>query len=239
MNLNRVHQSPQQTCDELVARYRSELAQVRRDIVAATKRNTEVWGGDFPDPAEMHGMMSCTSVRGLLLKIRNGGTRNPEVPPAGFHTWCGQGMSVVLKDGKGWQCRVRKAPSEYLEGQGERLVVKKKGPTKASQPAPAFPAATSDEAGLAGQLPLGEEFEHLPRSSANYDWFVLWSLAEDAIQVSSVVLAAVQNIDSASQVTIIAQTPLPHEAAARPPQAAPTGDFELWVPQKETGDSSA
>lgn len=239
MNLNRIDQSAQQTCDDLVSRHQNELTQVRRDIVSATRMSAELWGGYFPDPTDMHGLLWCSTVRGLLLTIRTGGTRNTEAPPPGFHTWCGQGMSVVLKDGNGWQCRVRKAPAEYLEGQGERLVVKNKRPASAVTPVSAFPAATVDEAGLAGQMPLSEEFEDLPRSSDNYEWFVLWSLAEDAVQVTSVVLAAVQDIDSSSQVKIIAQTPLPREAAVRPPLAPPAGDFEHWVPQEETGDSSA
>ncbi|BAP95224.1 hypothetical protein MMASJCM_0448 [Mycobacteroides abscessus subsp. massiliense CCUG 48898 = JCM 15300] len=122
-------------CDDLVRQHHGAFAQLRKDIAAMVLRAAQIWEAEFPDPSEMHGQLHCTSVRGLLLQLRiardgdgalieaDGPQQSIFTPPAGaLSTMCGQGMSVVLLDGRGGQFRVRKAPSKVIADR-ERLVI--------------------------------------------------------------------------------------------------------------------
>ncbi|CPX19516.1 Uncharacterised protein [Mycobacteroides abscessus] len=123
----------QMQCDDLVRQHHGAFAQLRKDIAAMVLRAAQIWETEFPDPAEMHGQLHCTSVRGLLLQLRiardgdgaliegDGPQQSIFTPQAGaLSTMCGQGMSVVLLDGRGGQFRVRKAPSKVIADR-ERL----------------------------------------------------------------------------------------------------------------------
>lgn len=122
-------------CDDLVRQHHGAFAQLRKDIAAMVLRAAQIWETEFPDPAEMHGQLHCTSVRGLLLQLRiardgdgaliegDGPQQSIFTPQAGaLSTMCGQGMSVVLLDGRGGQFRVRKAPSKVIADR-ERLII--------------------------------------------------------------------------------------------------------------------
>lgn len=60
----------QMQCDDLVRQHHGAFAQLRKDIAAMVLRAAQIWETEFPDPAEMHGQLHCTSVRGLLLQLR-------------------------------------------------------------------------------------------------------------------------------------------------------------------------
>lgn len=198
-----------------------EFAALRSDINKAVKVVAQAWEHLWPSPNDMHGMMHCTDVRGVMLRNRVG-FKNPEKePPAGkFRTRYGQGMSVVLGDGKGMRARVRKAPAEFFPELGDRLVIRApKGQSLGEAP------VSATDAKLLDQPALSAEMADLPRSAEKkYEWFVLWTLAPDGVQLGEVFLAAVTDIDSPSQVVIWASTPLPRKAIRKVPADLGVGD---------------
>ncbi|MDG3009373.1 hypothetical protein G4X40_04345 [Rhodococcus sp. D2-41] len=205
----------QEQCDQLVEQFYDEFATLRRDVSAAVKGVARVWEEHFPDPTDMHGMLYCTSVRGVLLLNRVGGPCNPdEEPPAGVvRTRYGQGMSVVIGDGRGMRSRVRKAPAEFFPERGERLVIRyPKDRPDGADVVTQLRGESAADAAEASQTVLTQEMATLPRTANNFDWFVLWTLSEDGLQVPDVFLAAVVDIDSPSKVVILASTPLPRKA---------------------------
>ena len=218
----------QQLCDQLVDQFYDEFAELRRDVSTAVKEVAGVWEGHFPDPTKMHGQLYCTSVRGVLLLNRVGDVRNPEEETAAageVRTRYGQGMSVLILDGRGMRVRVRKAPAEFFPEQGERLVIRppKKKPAQGTPSAVTEIRAESEAdavAVAAGQSALSPEMAALERDADEdrYEWFVLWTLSEDGLQVPDVFLAAVVDIDSPSKVIILASTSLPRKA--RPQQSS-------------------
>ncbi|WP_405149004.1 hypothetical protein OG308_03250 [Nocardia salmonicida] len=213
-------------CDALVRRYAQAFAELRRDVTEAVMRVAEVWEPDFDEPTNLHGQQLCTDVRGLTLqrRIRREGTTRPSLS-----TRCGQGMSVMLEDGHGLTIRVRKAPAEVLADH-ERLVVYPSSEQKAR--------AADIRAAVAAkpkQLTLGPDFDALQQDPTGYQWFVLWTLSEDAVQVPEVFLAAVLDIDSSSRVTVLASTPLPRLAGPVSGHTAVDDDFEEFRGQAEEG----
>lgn len=204
-------------CEQIVDQWYDDFAQLRSDIAAAVKDVARVWEEFYGDPDNMHGQMHCTDVRGLLLLRRVGFTNPDEDPtPGNLYTRYGQGMSVVLRDGRGMKVRVRKAPAEFIPEQGLRLVLKAPKPDAAEQ-------AGVTDAEFVTQPALSDEMANLQRADMTYEWFVLWTLSSDALQVTDAFLAAVSDIDSPSQVVIWASAPLPRQER---PQAAADGDVD-------------
>ncbi|UPW15010.1 hypothetical protein M0655_05295 [Gordonia amicalis] len=228
----------QAQCDAIVEQFYEEFLELRQDVNSTVKQVAQLWEPNFSDPTTMHGMLHCTSVRGLLLLTRVGGPCNPDEdpPPGVLHTRYGQGMSVVLLDGYGMRIRVRKAPAEFLPEQCERLVIK---PAKAQRAkAQALREKTAAESAAEGpeQPTLSPEMDKLPRTAAGeYEWFVLWTLSMDGLQVPEVFLAAVKDIDSPSEVVILASTPLPRKA--RPTVVVDTSDDDFEEYRHKQGDT--
>lgn len=248
-------------CDTLVCQHQAAFAQVRRDVVAAVMKTAELWEPVFFVPTLMHGQLHCTSVRGLLIKVRmdresaNGvdGTgsvvRRP-LQKGGLRTRCGQGMSVVLCDGRGGEIRVRKAPSRVVADRDRLVIYPGKQQHEAAKEiveagaadrrlndpdsvAPVDGDGEPEPQVIDGQYTLGGEFDRLAPKPTGYDWFVLWTLSADALHVPEVFLAAVIGIDDSSSTTIVASTALPKEAAPRSDQAE--DDFEDFGEDGEEG----
>lgn len=60
----------QKKCNTLVRQDVEMFVQLRSDVVAMVRRTAEVWEEDFGDPTNLHGQLHCTSVRGLVIKLR-------------------------------------------------------------------------------------------------------------------------------------------------------------------------
>lgn len=95
MNLSQL----QAKCDQLVEQFNGEFVVLRRDLADAVQAVADLWepvvtehGGTVSD---LHGMIHCTDVRGMLL-LRTVGFRNPDSPPKPgvFAMRYGQGMSA-------------------------------------------------------------------------------------------------------------------------------------------------
>lgn len=222
----------QKLCEQIVEQWYDEFAVLRSDIASAVKIVAQVWEEQYGDPNNMHGQMHCTDVRGMLLLNRVGFSNPDKDPPPGvLYTRYGQGMSVVLRDGQGMRVRVRKAPAEFIPDQGERLVIKVPRAAKTVEP------VTVTDAALVEQPALSDEMANLQRTEKKYEWFVLWTLSSDALQVTDVFLAAVSDIDSPSQVVIWASTPLPRKERPLSAVDEDVDDFEEFG--KNDGEESA
>lgn len=231
MNLSQL----QEKCDQLVVQYNDEFVALRRDLADAVRAVADLWepvvteyGGTVSD---LHGMIHCTAVRGMLL-LRTVGFRNPDSPPkAGvFAMRYGQGMSALLEDQRGTSIRVRKMPSCVIPEQGERLVVR-------TGPVPVTPDeqnAGPAEADWVLPFSVPEPEQSLP--SGPVEWFVLYSFTPDSVQLAEVFLAAVVGIDSSSTVAILASTPLPRQSEPRQVIAETDDDFSSMLGKAREGD---
>ncbi|NGX06105.1 hypothetical protein [Mycobacteroides franklinii] len=221
-------------CDTLVRQHHVALSQVRKDVAEAVLKTAALWESVFPDPSDMHGQLHCTSVRGLLIKVRTDreagvGLPDGERPPkSSLTTRCGQGMSAILDDGRGGEgIRIRKAPSKVV-AEHDRLVMypskqQREAALKLAQAEAqrvAERAAAKAEGNgepepeiINGQYTFGGEFDQLERKPAGYDWFVLWTLSPDSLHVLEVYLAAVIGIDDSTNTVIVASTALPKSVA--------------------------
>lgn len=231
----------QKRCNALVRQDVAMFAEVRSDVVATVRRTAEVWEEDFGDPTNLHGQLHCTSVRGLVIKLRKDReakqkAEHPEVALA-WTSRHGQGMSAMIEHRQGTRLRIRKAPAEVI-AEHDRLVVYPRPEQlalavaqEAAETAATPPlllrgqSASTDEE----QPTLGPEFDELEPVPTKYRWYVLWTLSKDALHVPKVFLAAVVDIDDPSKVVVLASTPLPLSAA----QA--DDDFEDYRRNTEEG----
>lgn len=231
MNLKQL----QAECDQLVDQFNDEFVDLRRQLSAAVQAVAELWepvvtehGGTVSD---LHGMIHCTDVRGMLL-LHAVGFKNPDsVPPAGVLSMrFGQGMSAVLEDQQGTSIRVRKMPSNVIPAHGERLVAR-------TEPAPVTPSEEDngpDGAAWVLPFPVPDPDEGIPEGPV--EWFVLYSFTPDSVQVAEVFLAAVIGIDSPSMVAIPASTPLPRQVRRRQIVAATDDDFGGFMNESHEAD---
>lgn len=217
-------------CNVLIRQNVEMFVELRSDVVAMVRRTAEVWEEDFGDPTNLHGQLHCTSVRGLVIKLRKDrdAKRKAERPDVAL-TWTsrhGQGMSAMTEHRHGTQLRIRKAPAEVI-AEHNRLVVYPRTEQLAlaaaleaadelkvaatAEPEEAQRASTDESA--PDQPTLGPEFDALEPVPTNYRWYVLWTLSKDALHVPKVFLAAVVDIDDPSKVVVLASTPLPLSAA--------------------------
>lgn len=231
MNLNQL----QAECDRLVEQFNDDFVELRSQLVKAVQAVAEQWepvvseyGGSM---SELHGMVHCTNVRGMLL-LQVVGLKSPKtVPKRGVLTMrYGQGMSALLEDQQGTTIRVRKMPSNIIPDQGERLVVR-----VGQDP------VTPDEqdAGPEGAdwvLPFPVPDQEQPLPDGPVEWFVLYSFTPDAVQVAEVFLAAVVDIDSPSTVAILASTQLPRRVRPRQIVATTDDDFDGVLNNVREGD---
>lgn len=231
MNLSQL----QAKCDQLVEQFNGEFVVLRRDLADAVQAVADLWepvvtehGGTVSD---LHGMIHCTDVRGMLL-LRTVGFRNPDSPPKPgvFAMRYGQGMSALLEDQRGTSIRVRKMPASVIPEQGERLIVR-------TGPVPVTPDERDSgpaEADWVLPFSVPEPEQSLP--SGPVEWFVLYSFTPDSVQLAEVFLAAVVGIDSSSTVAILASTPLPRQSEPRQVIAETDDDFSSMLGKAREGD---
>jgi hypothetical protein len=185
----------QQLVDSLVKRHAEAFAYLHHDLKIAVPEVGSRWADRYTSPADMHGMVRCASVRQTLLSIFDEhGAKS--FPTLAAHE--GPACSIVLSGGRGVRIRVRHWPSDHL-GQRVRVV---------STP----PARQAEAAALAAQqaLDLGLPVKILPAPVLGaVELCVLWWADRDEAMLEGVSLAAVHNIDDASQVQILAEASLP------------------------------
>jgi hypothetical protein len=205
------------------------LATLRLDLEKAIPQAGNMWQPYFEDPRDIHGQAFCTTVRQLILRMRE--TRKP-IPGDTLLTTRGSGLSVQIADAYGMDFRSRRWPSKFLHGERVRIVANADG---GGLPVLRPKAEIGDQMAL-------DEHARQPLFPAPIvtpfgvpDIFNLWWPTDDGWGLADAALAFVVDVDNASRVQILATEPLPpvtDSPLIQPPQRVrrPGDDFTEWEP---------
>ncbi len=212
-----------------VADHWPSLATLRLDLEWAIPQAGKMWQPHFEDPRDIHGQAFCTTVRQLILRMRE--TRKP-IPGDTLLTSRGSGLSVQIADAYGMDFRSRRWPSKVLHGERVRIVTHPDGGRL---------SVSRPKAEVGDQMTLDEhEQEQLfPAPIVTPfgvpDIFNLWWPTDDGWGLADAALAFVVDVDNASRVQILATEPLPpvtdSPLLAPPPRdRRPGDDFDTFEP---------